>query len=305
MARTSQHWSCGEELAERLQWLAHSSARQGVDCSLLIFRPLEQTPPSNSESYPGDGDPLLALAERIRPYVRHTDTLEVAGRNAVALILYAADRQGTHAAFQRLRDRLAAPAMPGDPVFPITIGYATHIAASSDERTIADTIHAAWKPRVLLNVSLSASLSGPVVCGDKTALKASNPMEGKHVAALRPVVTSTRPSRRAHLHLVALNAQAQPVNEGLRARAHALGVPFVQLPSRLPANCRNTIAPELARELNAVPIGRSRSMLTVAMHDPSDANAVLRLRSATGLTIFPVLAASDELERALRQIVRA
>jgi hypothetical protein len=43
-------------------------------------------------------------------------------------------------------------------------------------------------------------------------------------------------------------------------------------------------------------------MLTVAMHDPCDTSAVRRLGTATGLTIFPVLAASDELERALRQL---
>jgi hypothetical protein len=43
-------------------------------------------------------------------------------------------------------------------------------------------------------------------------------------------------------------------------------------------------------------------MLTVAMHDPRDIAAVTRLSAVTGLTIFPVLAAPDELERALRHL---
>ena len=58
----------------------------------------------------------------------------------------------------------------------------------------------------------------------------------------------------------------------------------------------------MATQLRAVPIGRTRGMLTVAMNDPRDQQAVLRIGAATGLTIFPVLAAPDDIERALRQI---
>jgi hypothetical protein len=296
-------------LAERLHWRAQSSLRQGADCSLLILRPLERalpTEPHGEDNRPaGTADPLPALAERIRPYVRHTDTIEVDERNAVAVVLHAANRAGARAAFKRLCDLLTAPALSGDPTFALTIGYATDTAEYDDERSIADTIRDAWKPRVLLSVALSAIRETDTPGTDEAVPTPRSLARSQQSAALLPTDTPARSTRRPHLRLLASDSPAELVDEGLRERAQTLGVPFVQLPSRLPANCRRAIAPELARELTAVPIGRSRSMLTVAMHNPRDAAAVLRLRSATGLAIFPVLAATDELERALRQIARA
>jgi hypothetical protein len=76
----------------------------------------------------------------------------------------------------------------------------------------------------------------------------------------------------------------------------------VRLPPRLPASARRALSPELARELRAVAIGRARDTLTVAMDDPADAAAVLRLRASTGLAIFPVLATAEEIEHALGQL---
>ena len=88
----------------------------------------------------------------------------------------------------------------------------------------------------------------------------------------------------------------------MRERALALGVPYVELPSRVSSACRHAVAPELARELRVVPIGRTRGTLTVAMGDPADSAAVHRLGEETGLCIFPVLASSDALDRALSQL---
>lgn len=305
MAHTSQRWGCGEELAERLHWHAHSSLRQGEDCSFLIFRPLEGKARAEKGHRADACDPLPALAERIRPHVRHSDTLELDPCNAVAIVLHAAGQQGTHAVFQRLRELLTAPPLPNDRTFTIAIGHASGATESGDERTIANTIRDAWKPRMLLNVALSIVPEQHAPHPARTMSQLAEPGERKRKAAPLPDVAPTRSTRRAHLRLIALQSPAQPVDEGLRTRAHELGVPFVQLPARLPASCRSAIAPELARELSAVPIGRSRSMLTVAMHDPRDATAVLRLRTATGLAIFPVLAAPEELERALHQIARS
>lgn len=312
MVCTSQRWGCGDGLAERLRWHTLASLRQGAECSLLIFRPLENASQAEKSRLAGACDPLPALAERMRPYIRRTDTIELEERNAVAVVLHAVGREGAHATFRRLRDLLATPPLPGDRTFAITIGYATGASGTSvldDERAIADAIRDAWKPRVLLRVALACA---PARTLPRTDEAAPRPLGsgGRELETATPLpvaapIRSTRSIRRSHLRLTALDSLTQPVDEGLRARARSLGVPFVQLPSRLPASCRAAITPELAHELHAVPIGRSRSVLTVAMHDPRDAGAVLRLRSATGLAIFPVLAALDELERALRQLARS
>jgi GGDEF domain-containing protein len=90
--------------------------------------------------------------------------------------------------------------------------------------------------------------------------------------------------------------------DALRRRASALGVPYMRLPPRLDADIRRALPPALARELRAVPVGRNRFVLTVAMEHPGDANAMLRLRAVTGLAIFPVLAAAAEITRALAQL---
>jgi len=315
MACTSQRWGCGEGLAERLRWHTLASLRQGTECSLLIFRPLEHAP-SAEKSHHADACVLLpALAERIRPYIRRTDTIELDERNAVAVVLQAVGREGAHAAFGRLRDLLATPPLPGDRTFAITIGYATGTTGAStldDERATAATVRDAWKPRVLLRVALACTQARSTPRTDEAAPRPFSAEERElETSVPLPVAAPTRSPRairslrQSHPRLTALDSPGQPVDEDLRERARALGVPFVQLPSRLPASCRAAITPELAHELHAVPIGRSRSVLTVAMDDPRDSAAVLRLRSATGLAIFPVLAAPDELERALRQLARS
>ncbi len=89
------------------------------------------------------------------------------------------------------------------------------------------------------------------------------------------------------------------VSATLRRRAEAVGAPFIHLPARLTLVCQRAIPYELASELRAIPIGRTRTTLTVAMEHPQDGQALRRLRLATGLSIFPVLGAPDEIERAL------
>jgi hypothetical protein len=90
--------------------------------------------------------------------------------------------------------------------------------------------------------------------------------------------------------------------ETMRQHAQALGVPFLRLPRRLSGVGWHGISAALAHELRAVPVGCSRHVLTVAMDNPRDVAAVLRLRAITGLAIFPVLALPEELDRALEQI---
>ncbi len=65
-------------------------------------------------------------------------------------------------------------------------------------------------------------------------------------------------------------------------------VPFMHLPTRLPARLKRFIPHHLALELRCAPIGRDHNCLTVALADPSDTYALQRLRTTTGMIIFPV-----------------
>ena len=86
-------------------------------------------------------------------------------------------------------------------------------------------------------------------------------------------------------------------NRGERTRpAHPQGVPFMQIPSRLPTRLKQLVPHALALELRCVPVGRDHNRLTVAMADPEDAWAISHLREATGMVIFPVCCEPSALE---------
>lgn len=208
-------------------------------------------------------------------------------------------------------------------------GRAAHADADSTvsllDATTTAMLDAAWQPRIVLSLTL------PVVAqvtqlarrtrarreqdvegeralpGDRTKRDAPRPSEqsmangdasgGADVAAEQHV------AQRGHLRLVASQPMGLPEFEALRALARTMGVPFVRMPAHLPRACRTALQPAVACELRAVPIGRTRGTLTLAMHDPGDTEALQRVRALTGLSIFPVLAAPDEIDRALRQIM--
>ncbi len=89
-------------------------------------------------------------------------------------------------------------------------------------------------------------------------------------------------------------------NRGERTRpAHLQGVPFMQIPSRLPTRLKQLVPHALALELRCVPVGRDHNRLTVAMADPEDAWAISHLREATGMIIFPVCCEPSALETLL------
>lgn len=77
------------------------------------------------------------------------------------------------------------------------------------------------------------------------------------------------------------------------------GVPFMQIPSRLPTRLKQLIPYSLALDLRCAPVGRDHNRLTVAMANPADTRAISHLRETTGLAIFPVACEISALETLL------
>ena len=88
--------------------------------------------------------------------------------------------------------------------------------------------------------------------------------------------------------------------QALPSYAHASGIPFIQLPTRLPPRLKQLIPHQLALEVRCAPVGRDHNRLTVAMAHPSDAHDIQRLHEITGMTIFPVSCEANALETLLK-----
>ena len=305
MVRTAVRESCSEEVAQRLRWHVLESRRAGAVCSILTLHVLDHA--VRTRATPREAPPVESLRERLRPLIRHSDITEMDPRLGMAIVLRGADKDGAQAAYLRLRDALASHAVPGEITQKVALGYASGSNEWDADCALDGAIRQAWKPRTVVATVLSHA-------GRERIAEALGP-DG-HVYSTRPAQTrgptavtvtaatsaTTTSTRQSHLRLLPVERTGGPESEPLRDRARTLGVPFVKLPSRLPVACRRAFSAEVALQLRAVPIGRTRGMLTVAMNDPLDQQAVIRLGAVTGLTIFPVLAAPDDIERALRQI---
>jgi type II secretion system (T2SS) protein E len=245
---------------------------------------------------------LAQLTERIRVRIRGADQVITEPRfGTLAIVLYDAGAAGARAVMERLCAALESGATVSGlypPEARLSVGYSP--AGSLTPQDSARVVRVAWRMRRLITVDTSEP---SLPSTRRPALDAAR------ITPADASVTPTEHSER-RVSIVALKheprevagVEARPDSDALRAAARALGVPYAQIPRRLPAACRRAITPELARSLRAVPIGRTRGVLTVAMQNPSDACSVQRLHGATGLTVFPVLADADEIERALAQL---
>lgn len=303
MVRTAVREVCSEAVAQRLRWRVRETLHAGGDCSILTLRLLDH--PSRSRTSVPDPPMLDGLMERLRPLIRRSDVTELEPGLGVAIVLRGANKNGAQAAYLRLRDALASHAAPGEVTHKVALGYVAGAADWSTELALDTAIRQAWKPRTVVATLLSAGgreriaeALGP----DGHIYSTHAPRSRRSSAAAARDAAALAGTRQSHLRLLPSERPAVVESEPLRERARTLGVPFVKLPARLPAGCRRALTLEMASQLRAVPIGRTRGMLTVAMNDPRDEQAVLRIGVATGLTIFPVLAAPDDIERALRQI---
>ena len=108
-----------------------------------------------------------------------------------------------------------------------------------------------------------------------------------HRLTLRPAVNalSTKP---AHPGEIDHDQQGDEDTTRTLQTVRTSGIPFMQLPSRLPQRLKHLIPYQLACELRCAPVGRDHNRLTVAMAHPTDIHAINLLRLATGMVIFPV-----------------
>ena len=282
MARTSQHRGFSETLLERVSLHARDVVQPGRACSLLLIRPLEPAGSGYKLSPARRSDILRGLASPVQQLIRKTDIIEVDESSAIAVVLREADETIARTVFNRLRARVT-PLQDANTPFRIVVGYATATWTPAGVCPVATMLDAAWRPRAILGAAHAAQHTG-------------------FAAEEHGEPDTDAVQRRQHLHIVTEAAPTE--HDVLRDRARSFGVPYVTLPYRLPANCLGALPVSLARELQVVPIGRTRGMLTVAMRNPKDREAVVRLHTTTGLDIFPVLAAPDEIERGLMQLGR-
>lgn len=89
--------------------------------------------------------------------------------------------------------------------------------------------------------------------------------------------------------------------EAMASKSKTHHVPFMQLPARLSGQLKHFIPHALASELRCAPVGRDHQHLTVAMADPTDEQAILRLKETTGMIIFPVSCDEDALSELLAE----
>lgn len=119
---------------------------------------------------------------------------------------------------------------------------------------------------------------------------------------LRPAVTTQLHGTRS-IGLVEINLHNRDrdeENDSLVAARNS-GIPFMPLPARLSKRLKHLIPYTLACELRCAPVGRDHNRLTVAMASPTDTQAIDRLRSTTGMTIFPVACEAKALDDLLEQ----
>lgn len=286
-----------DALAQKLSSQIAACGKHAEDCSLLVLRLLDH---SSHAPAPAELPWLHAhLAERLRGLVRGGDSIEVAGTAGVGVVLHEAGYAGARAALERIGGALTAATPADDPRYLVALGMTTSTVEWRGE--VADAVRRAWQAQHVVLTALPRARTDELAAQPGT-------LEGTTGTAAQAQRRPRRASARVKPRLAAgADVPSQPAvntpgSAVMRERALALGVPYVELPSRVSSACRRAVAPALARELRVVPIGRTRGTLTVAMGDPADSAAVQRLGVETGLSIFPVLASPDALDRALSQL---
>ncbi len=121
-----------------------------------------------------------------------------------------------------------------------------------------------------------------------------------HNLTLRPAVNTQLRGNKAALPTEIGIGQTLDDEPGSPAHSrHTSGIPYMQLPARLPQSLKRLVPYRMARELRCVPVGRDHNRLTVAMAYPTDSNAINLLQSASNMVIFPVACEISALDAML------
>jgi GGDEF domain-containing protein len=121
-----------------------------------------------------------------------------------------------------------------------------------------------------------------------------------HRLTLRPAVSAHFGNGRASKEAAASSVmEMKDTGDAPSQATQSSGVPYMQLPTRLPARLKHLIPYQLARELRCAPVGRDHHRLTVAMAYPNDLRALGLLEAATSMTIFPVSCETGALDTLL------
>ena len=95
---------------------------------------------------------------------------------------------------------------------------------------------------------------------------------------------------------------AEHRNHDTAPRRHAdTSIPFMQLPTEIPARLKQLIPYNLALTLRCVPVGRNHHSLTVAMANPANHEDIRQLQMITHMVIFPVSCEEEALNALLEQ----
>ena len=94
--------------------------------------------------------------------------------------------------------------------------------------------------------------------------------------------------------------------ECTRVLAEQLDLPLADLRQDAPDDDAISVLPEaIARSSAAIPVRRTDAGLSVAMADPNDAEAVARIKEASGLDVVALLAPPSDILRAIERAYRA
>jgi len=114
---------------------------------------------------------------------------------------------------------------------------------------------------------------------------------------LRPAVTTQlHGARSIGLSEGILLNRLQDEEDDSLVAARSNGIPYMQLPKRLPPRLKQLIPYDLALELRCAPVGRDHNRLTVAMAHPTDIQTIDLLHEKTDMTIFPVACKTKALD---------
>ena len=221
----------------------------------------------NRHRYHVSASLLEQILNNVRRTIRSTDHILVHMGASIAIILPDVDQEGSQALLQRvyhsinlLQPETVIPPLKRETDITLGIGSYPKPGASLEELLYQTGFIAS---RIILRPAVTTQLHG------------------------------TRSIGVVEVNLYNRNQDKE--NDSLVA-ARNRGIPYMQLPTRLPLRLKHLIPYTLACELRCAPVGRDHNRLTVAMAFPTDTQAIERLHSTTGMTIFPVACEAKALD---------